>query len=63
MSRLNQIQQHLANAKPVSGLSKTMAAITINSKRRMNSGFDIPTLGYGVYKVQVKTLASASSVY
>jgi len=51
MSRLNQIQQHLANAKPVSGLSKTMAAITINSKRRMNSGFDIPTLGYGVYKV------------
>merc|ERR1711964_603721 len=31
--------------------SKTMAAITINSKRRMNSGFDIPTLGYGVYKV------------
>jgi len=28
-----------------------MAAITLKSKQRMNSGYEIPTLGYGVYQV------------
>ncbi|KAL2069693.1 hypothetical protein VTL71DRAFT_14372 [Oculimacula yallundae] len=28
-----------------------MASLTINSKQRMNSGFNIPSLGYGVYQV------------
>ncbi|XMA16964.1 hypothetical protein WAI453_009755 [Rhynchosporium graminicola] len=28
-----------------------MASLTINSKQRMNSGYEIPTLGYGAYQV------------
>ncbi|KAJ5051809.1 uncharacterized protein L3040_001580 [Drepanopeziza brunnea f. sp. 'multigermtubi'] len=50
MTRIQQVQKHLAYPT-VSSSTHTMSAITVNSKQRMNSGFEIPVLGYGVYQV------------
>ncbi|RDL37180.1 putative aldo-keto reductase protein [Venustampulla echinocandica] len=39
-----------------------MATLTINSKLRMNSGYDIPVLGYGVYQTPAKECEEVTSL-
>lgn len=55
LSRLTHIQNHLASSKrPTYRTFRTstriMANFTLESKYRMNSGYEIPVLGYGVYQ-------------
>lgn len=39
-----------AHAPKIQSSFATMSNLTINSKKRMNSGYEIPILGYGVYQ-------------
>ena len=53
-TRLTQLRSHLSSAKASTvrlyTSSPVMANLTINTKYRMPSGYEIPVLGYGVYQ-------------
>lgn len=56
VSRLSQLQKHIfsvhypTQSRPFSTSSSIMSKLSINSKYRMPSGYEIPVLGYGVYQ-------------
>jgi diketogulonate reductase-like aldo/keto reductase len=50
LKRLSALLPHIKPSRTLHTSSPTMASLSITSKYRMNSGFEIPVLGYGVYQ-------------
>src|SRR4051794_17041613 len=62
LSRLSRFHGYLKpNTRLFQTSSPIMAALTIDSKVRMNSGHEIPVLGFGVY--QIPSSITSDSVY